>query len=402
MSTLGLWPFRNNNLLFFITFGYFSFLMMLEYLDLLLFINDLEHVVINLTENMAFSQILVRMIMLRLYNCQVGDVIAEVMKDFDKMCYKTTEEMKIVITYNARSKIFVKLLVVSVALTASSYFLTPIIIILGSGFPKIVINENMTQVIYLLPYRFHLFHAVDNMRTYIITYAVEFPFVFVSALGQTTADCIMVTLVFHICGQMSVLSMRITNINTELLSCRREMRHAVQMHLRLLRMGNTIEKAFNITLLAHLLGTISLVCILGYQILTNISKGDIGVLVPFVIFQFLVLITLYANCTVGENLLTESAKICEAFYKCHWYDMPMENARMIVLCMVRSQKPLCLTAGKFTIFCLSTLTDVLKTSMGYLSVLRSFCNIIKISSNFRKGLIYIYKLIMRKSKHINV
>ncbi|XP_029168866.1 putative odorant receptor 85d [Nylanderia fulva] len=323
MSTLGLWPFRNNNLLFFITFGYFSFLMMLEYLDLLLFINDLEHVVINLTENMAFSQILVRMIMLRLYNCQVGDVIAEVMKDFDKMCYKTTEEMKIVITYNARSKIFVKLLVVSVALTASSYFLTPIIIILGSG--------------------------ASCSCFYVILFC---------ALGQTTADCIMVTLVFHICGQMSVLSMRITNINTELLSCRREMRHAVQMHLRLLRMGNTIEKAFNITLLAHLLGTISLVCILGYQILTNISKGDIGVLVPFVIFQFLVLITLYANCTVGENLLTESAKICEAFYKCHWYDMPMENARMIVLCMVRSQKPLCLTAGKFTIFCLSTLTDV--------------------------------------------
>lgn len=36
----------------------------------------------------------------------------------------------------------------------------------------------------------------------------------------------------------------------------------------------------------------------------------------------------------------------------------MENARMIILCMARSQKPLCLTAGKFTTFCLSTLTDV--------------------------------------------
>ncbi|KAF3054299.1 Odorant receptor 359 [Nylanderia fulva] len=321
MSTLGLWPFRNNNLLFFITFGYFSFLMMLEYLDLLLFITDLEHVIINLTENMAFSQIFVRMSMLRLYNCQLGEVIAEAMKDFDKMCYKTTEEMKAVITYNAKSKIFVKLLIVFVALTASSYYLTPILIILGSG------------AIYLLPYRFHMFHAVDNMRTYIITYAVEFPFVFVS-----------------------VLSMRITNINTELLSCRREMRHAVRMHIRLLRMGSTIEKAFNITLLAHLLGATSL----------NFAKGEKGVLVTFLIFQFLVLLILYAHCTVGENLLTER------FYKCLWYDMPIENARTVILCMARSQKPLCLTAGKFTIFCLSTLTDVLKTSMGYLSVLRSF------------------------------
>ncbi|XP_050450398.1 odorant receptor 10a-like [Cataglyphis hispanica] len=372
MSMLGLWPFRTNNFIFFINFGYFSFLMILEYLDLFLFINDLEHVIMNLTENMAFSQIFVRMSMLRLYNCEIGEVITEAMKDFDKMSYKTAEEIKTFITYNAKSKIFVKLLIVFIALTASSYYLTPIIIILGTGLPKIVINENMTQVIYLLPYRFHLFYAVENMRTYMITYALELPFVFVSGFGQSAADCIMVTLVFHICGQMSVLASRINNINSDLLSCRREMRHVVRMHIRLLRMGKSIEKAFSITLLAHLFGATSLVCILGYQILTNFAKGERGVLVTFLIFQFLVLLILYAHCTVGENLLTESAKICAAFYECHWYNMPMENARMIILCMARSQKPLCLTAGKFTTFCLSTLTDVLKAAMGYLSVLRSF------------------------------
>jgi len=133
MLTLGLWPFRPNNLIFFINFGYFSFLMIMEYLDLFLFIGDLEHVIMNLTENMAFSQIFVRMSMLRLYNGQIGEVIAEAMKDFNRSSYRTVEEMKMFITYNARSKIFVKLLMVFVALTASSYYLTPIFIILGSG-----------------------------------------------------------------------------------------------------------------------------------------------------------------------------------------------------------------------------------------------------------------------------
>lgn len=133
MSTLGLWPFRSNDLLFAVNFGYFSLLMILEYLDLFLFIGDLEHVIMNLTENMAFSQIFVRMGALRLYNGQIGEVIAEAMKDFDKTNYRTLEEMKTFISYNARSKIFVKLLMVFVALTASSYYLTPIIIILGSG-----------------------------------------------------------------------------------------------------------------------------------------------------------------------------------------------------------------------------------------------------------------------------
>ncbi|XP_018396340.1 PREDICTED: odorant receptor 10a-like [Cyphomyrmex costatus] len=373
MSTLGLWPFQSNDLIFSINFGYFSFLMILEYLDFFLYIGDLEHVIMNLTENMAFSQILVRMSTLRLYNDKIGEVISEAMKDFDETNYKTAEEIKTFVSYYAKAKIFFKLLVAFVAMTASSYYLTPILVILGNGgLPEIVTNENVTQIIYLLPYRFHLFYAVENLRTYTITYIWQLPFVFISAFGQTTADCIMVTLVFHICGQMSVLALRINNINTEVRDCGPEMRHVILMHVRLLRMGKIIGKAFSATLLAHLLGATSLVCILGYQILTNFSKGEAGVLIPLLIFQFLVLLILYANCTIGENLLTESAKVCEAFYNCRWYDMSKNNARMLILCMARSQKPLCLIAGKFTMFCLSTLTDVLKTSMGYLSVLRSF------------------------------
>lgn len=133
MSMLGLWPFHTNDLIFSINFCYFSFLMILEYLDLFLYIDDLEHVIMNLTENMAFSQILVRIIMLRLYNNQIGEIITEAMKDFDSTSYKTAEEIKTFVTYNARSKIFIKLLMTFVALTASSYYLTPIIIILGSG-----------------------------------------------------------------------------------------------------------------------------------------------------------------------------------------------------------------------------------------------------------------------------
>lgn len=86
-----------------------------------------------------------------------------------------------------------------------------------------------------MPYRFHLFYAVENMEVYIITYAWQLPFVFVSGFGQSAADCIMVTLVFHICGQMSVLALRINNIDIDPSICKREVRHVVLTHIRLLR-----------------------------------------------------------------------------------------------------------------------------------------------------------------------
>ncbi|KAI4476748.1 hypothetical protein M0804_013365, partial [Polistes exclamans] len=234
MSTIGLWPHSRNNLQFSLNFGYFSFLMILEYLDLFIFINDLEHVIMNLTENMAFSQIFVRMSMLWKYNDEIGDLIVEVFKDFVKERYKSKEERELFISYNAKSKLFMKLLITFVALTASSYYLTPLLVALGNGLP-IIETGNISKTIYLLPYRFYTFYPLENLQSYIIIYALELPFVFISGFGQSAADCIMVTLVFHICGQMSVLALQINNIDIDPTKNREEIQAVVESHTRLLR-----------------------------------------------------------------------------------------------------------------------------------------------------------------------
>ena len=106
--------------------------MTMEYLDLFLFIDNLEHVIMNLTENMAFSQIVVRMLMLRVYNFELGQVISDAMSDLGIKNYKSEKEKQMVLDYNARSKTFVKLLMVNVALTATSYYFQPILGQMGS------------------------------------------------------------------------------------------------------------------------------------------------------------------------------------------------------------------------------------------------------------------------------
>lgn len=100
--------------------------MLCEYLDLFLFIDNLEHVIENLTENMAFTQILVRMAMLRRYNQQLGEVITEVFKDYDAKLYKSPEESKVFLDYMNKAKLFVKLLCAFVTMTATSYYAKPI------------------------------------------------------------------------------------------------------------------------------------------------------------------------------------------------------------------------------------------------------------------------------------
>lgn len=124
MSFLGLWPANFSSILFFITFGYLCYQMVLEYLDLFLYIDDLEHVLLNLTENMAFSQIFIRMLMLQIYNRELGELIIEVQKDLNLDNY-TEDERKLFTPYYAKAKTFMKLLISNTAFTATSYYMKP-------------------------------------------------------------------------------------------------------------------------------------------------------------------------------------------------------------------------------------------------------------------------------------
>ncbi|XP_046815752.1 uncharacterized protein LOC124422862 [Vespa crabro] len=64
-----------------------------------------------------------------------------------------------------------------------------------------------------------------------------------------------------------------------------------------------------------------------------------------------------------------SIKVADAAYECKWYDLSPNEAKSLMIIMHRARVPLCITAGKFSIFSHQLFTDILKTSMGYLSVL---------------------------------
>ncbi|KAH0535492.1 hypothetical protein KQX54_016822 [Cotesia glomerata] len=76
-------------------------------------------------------------------------------------------------------------------------------------------------------------------------------------------------------------------------------------------------------------------------------------------------------CIIGYHILV-SQRCSEAFWNCEWCDMPLDCIKDITFCIMRSQKTLGLTAGAFVTLSNSTLTDVTKAAMGYLSILRNF------------------------------
>ncbi|XP_070168809.1 uncharacterized protein [Polyergus mexicanus] len=68
----------------------------------------------------------------------------------------------------------------------------------------------------------------------------------------------------------------------------------------------------------------------------------------------------------------KSARLRDTFYNSSWYNNPPSHTKLLSICITRSEKPLMLTAGKFYTLSLNTFTNIVKTSMAYLSILRNF------------------------------
>ncbi|KAL2734689.1 odorant receptor 22c-like [Vespula maculifrons] len=114
-------------------------------------------------------------------------------------------------------------------------------------------------------------------------------------------------------------------------------------------------------------------------ILQGSETQDIVTSFLFVVYVSSVISTLFIYCFIGECFIQESfvlfnqsTNFGNAIYNYDWYDLPEAHWKFFLICMIRTKKPQFLTSGKFAVLSLSIFTDILKTSMGYLSVLRTF------------------------------
>ncbi|XP_025159305.1 odorant receptor 4-like isoform X3 [Harpegnathos saltator] len=224
---------------------------------------------------------------------------------------------------------------------------------------------------FVLPYRIRTFFDIASTRTYVLVYLYLCP-MFYNSICHMAAICLLVILVFHICGELSILSYRIKNVEAysrDALVVR--IRSFVQMHLKIIWMAKSVDNAFNMVLMSELFGLSVILIISMYQVLMNLDISELATCCTFIFFSVISIVMLYGCCLIGEQLTQQCISVLDACYQCNWYEMPLNCKRNLLMCMIRSQVMLYLTAGKFYVFSLNGFTDIIKTSLAYLSVLRT-------------------------------
>ncbi|XP_046828558.1 uncharacterized protein LOC124428491 isoform X2 [Vespa crabro] len=187
---------------------------------------------------------------------------------------------------------------------------------------------------YELPYKTRTMVKLDDITTYTLYSIYQWLIVITMISGYVGSDCLFASLALHITGQFAILRCKVVEAFEDTDGYNRGMKKLVIKHHRLIRLAETLEDGFNIMIFQQLLGTTLNLCVSGYYAL---SMG------------------------LGDTL-----------YQSNWYDVSAVELKTMYICMERTKKPLKLTSAKFCALSLDTFSEILKTSIGYLSVLRAF------------------------------
>ncbi|XP_047345875.1 odorant receptor 47a-like [Vespa velutina] len=218
------------------------------------------------------------------------------------------------------------------------------------------------------PYNTHIFPNFELTQIGQITAALY------AANSYTAVDTFMTMLVLHVCGQFSCLRKNLTQLCSESnKNFRIDLARIVEKYDMLNRYAETIDDRFNGMLLVQMLGCTMQLCVQFYQAISTIVDDDHSLLIIrlffFAIYTTYVMLHIYLYCYIGQKLFSEGTKIAYAVYNCDWYHLSPNEARCLIIIMCRAQISSHITAGKFCSFNHELFSYILKTSMGYLSVL---------------------------------
>ncbi|XP_011173575.3 odorant receptor 43a [Solenopsis invicta] len=204
-----------------------------------------------------------------------------------------------------------------------------------------------------------------------IAFVAQAAAVVMAAFSYTGIDNFLGLIVFHICAQMEILKERFLSLK-EYKDFNIGLSTNVQNHLRLIRSIDIIESTFNLMLLALVVYFGIIFCLQGFLIISIIDDGG-NVSFPRICWLVSVVINTFVHmllyCVVGEILISKCESIYHAVYDFAWYTLKPNEAKNLMLIMIRADKPLYITAGKMFPMTLSTFCSLIKTSAGYISVL---------------------------------
>ncbi|XP_018364807.1 PREDICTED: odorant receptor 13a-like [Trachymyrmex cornetzi] len=187
-------------------------------------------------------------------------------------------------------------------------------------------------------------------------------------------NCLIITLVLHVSGQIDILRRELLAIRGNGISQRDSIVTSVRLviirHQKIITLSDNIEELYSDIALMQFLSNTVVICCIGFTIIASLVRdGATVVILKSAIFYVAVTLEAFIFCFTGEYLSAKSKSIGDAVYEVLWYNMTPAECRIFLFVILRSQKRLTITAGNVMDLSLEGFTSVMKASASYMSVL---------------------------------
>ncbi|THK33204.1 odorant receptor 13a [Diachasma alloeum] len=359
----GLWPLEKTYIRAGVWTVYLTLHLVMEYVELFAAFGNFNATVFSVVEVSMQTMVYAKLIVFR-HSAMLRRLIDATKDELAENLYENYEEKKLYLKYNSLSKLYYKVSVPYVMTAACVYYLRPVVTSLLIG--NFGTNDSM-----VLPFHITLPYTIVDTRVYWMTYAYLSPMIYLLACHNGWI-CVLITVQLHICGQLTIVEHRIRNIVhvTDHDASHAIFKSLVDRHTKSIWMAKSFDDSFHFILLVDLIVMTLLLGLTSYVIIIGQGVSESSTGPVFGIAGTATLLLIYGYCIVGESLISESSKVHAAYYECMWYESSADFKKAVMICMLSSQEPLRMTAGKFFVFSLTSFTDILKTAMGYVSLLR--------------------------------
>ncbi|XP_006615205.1 uncharacterized protein LOC102671486 isoform X2 [Apis dorsata] len=239
---------------------------------------------------------------------------------------------------------------------------------------RILLPDNTT--VRLLPCPgYYMFFNEQVTPNYEIIFTIQVlgGFLNYTTLCGTTGITTMLCL--HMCSLLKILINKMNDLTCQSDECERVVRKKladiVEYQMKIIDFLNHVEQLTSYLYFCEILEYVCGACVIGYCLITEWENSNGAALIVYFILEFLCIFCTLTICYIGQLLIDESDKVRQISVTLDWYRLPVNEARGLILVIIMSNYPIKVTAGKIVDISLITFTDIVKTSVGYLNILRT-------------------------------
>ncbi|XP_012060277.1 PREDICTED: odorant receptor 13a-like [Atta cephalotes] len=224
-----------------------------------------------------------------------------------------------------------------------------------------------------MPLQSHYIYDITKRPQHELTFISQAVYIAIGMMAYTGVDNFLSLVVFHICGQLDILENRVQHLD-KYKNYPKILKRCIEKHIRLLRAIDIIEDTYNGILLSLFIYFAILFAFYGFRLISLFDEGNymsITHLIYFISSIINIFTHMCLYCVLGEILVAQCNKVYYAAYSNEWYTIDPKVAEDLLLLMTRGSKQVCLTVGKMSPVTMATFCNLVKTSVGYISVLHT-------------------------------